>query len=317
MTAKDKYRILCQKEPSIDLPGRDWWLDAVAGAHAWDVVVVEKNGEIVASLPYVLHKKLGFRIILMPPLTPGLGVWIRYPEGQKYASRLSYEIKVCDELIEQLPAFHRFHQRFQHRFTNWLPFYWRGFEQTTRYHYIIPNLSDLETVFAEFRENIRREIRKAQKRVRIYENDDPEKLYHLIHKTFERQNLPVGFSLEFLERIAAACRLRNCCKILFAEDARGRLHSGLLLVWDQQMAYYLQGGNDPDLRNSGAASLLMWEAIQFAATVTQQFNFAGSMIPAIERYFRGFGAVQTPYFAIYKNNHILFKLWQAFFRGNH
>ena len=81
------------------------------------------------------------------------------------------------------------------------------------------------------------------------------------------------------------------------------------------MAYYLQGGNHPDLRNSGAASLVMWEAIQFASTVTQQFNFAGSMIPSIERFFRGFGATQVPYFSIYKNN-LFFKLWQTFFREN-
>ena len=50
-------------------------------------------------------------------------------------------------------------------------------------------------------------------------------------------------------------------------------------------------------RNSGATSLVMWQAIQFVATVSQVFDFEGSMIEPVERLFRGFVAFQTPYFA--------------------
>ncbi|KZZ15518.1 hypothetical protein A3751_17170 [Oleiphilus sp. HI0080] len=42
----------------------------------------------------------------------------------------------------------------------------------------------------------------------------------------------------------------------------------------------------------------MWEAIKFASTVTKRFDFEGSMIEPIERFFRGFGAMQKPYFQI-------------------
>ena len=312
MDIKEKYRTLCQSEKSIPLSSRDWWLDIVAGESNWQVAAVEKNGEIVASLPYLPAKQMGLSVLKMPKFTPSLGVWIKYPDGQKYNSKLAYENKVCDELISQLPDFHRFYQRFHPDFTNWLPFFWRGFRQTTRYVYVIEDLSDLDAVFADFRENIRREIRKAQKKLTVYEDDDIEKLYQLIGKTFERQNKSPGFSLEFFKRLDHACNARNCRKIFFAEDQDGNLHSGLYLVWDGQMAYYLQGGSDPQYRNSGAASLVMWEAIQSAASVTQKFNFSGSMIPPIERFFRSFGGVQVPYFAIYKLNHILFKIANIF-----
>ena len=43
----------------------------------------------------------------------------------------------------------------------------------------------------------------------------------------------------------------------------------------------------------------MWHAIQFAATVSRVVDFEGSMMEPVERFFRGFGAVQTPYFAIW------------------
>lgn len=71
------------------------------------------------------------------------------------------------------------------------------------------------------------------------------------------------------------------------------------------------GGGDPALRNSGATSLCMWEAIRFAATVTKSFDFEGSMIEPVERYFRAFGAIQTPYFSVSKTPSRLLSSYQV------
>jgi hypothetical protein len=46
----------------------------------------------------------------------------------------------------------------------------------------------------------------------------------------------------------------------------------------------------------------MWEAIQFASTVTSAFDFEGSMIKSVERFFRAFGAKPYPYLVISKIN---------------
>ena len=58
--------------------------------------------------------------------------------------------KVCAKLIEQLPKKALFQQNFHYNFTDWLPYYWAGFEQSTRYSYVLENLSDLEQVFNNF-----------------------------------------------------------------------------------------------------------------------------------------------------------------------
>ena len=42
--------------------------------------------------------------------------------------------------------------------------------------------------------------------------------------------------------------------------------------------------------------------------VTKTFNFEGSMLPGVERYFRAFGGKQVPYFCLSKTNHPLLKL---------
>src|SRR3989338_196840 len=179
MANKDKYRSLCQNEPTIPIFSRDWWLDTVCSHGIWDVSIVEKNGEIVASLPYYSKKIYGKSAITMPPLTQTMGPWIKYPPGQKLATKISYEKDILKELISKLPRFDYFEQNFHHSVTNWLPFFWNKFNQTTRYTYIIRDLSNADRLFSDLRENIRRNIRKAEKELTVKQGDDVEKFYQL------------------------------------------------------------------------------------------------------------------------------------------
>jgi hypothetical protein len=60
------------------------------------------------------------------------------------------------------------------------------------------------------------------------------------------------------------------------------------------------GGADPDLRNSGAHSLLLWDSILFTSRFVKKFDFEGSMNENIERFFRAFGGRQMPIMNVYK-----------------
>lgn len=273
-----------------------WWLDAVSPGQ-WGEVVVEKNAQIVTRLPYVLKKKYGLTILSQPPLTPALGPWVQESAG-KYTKQLEKQKEIMNLLIDRLPKCDYFAQNFHYSITNWLPFYWRGFIATTLYTYVIENLNDIDLVWNNFRENIRREIRKAQKRVTVKTDMDVDRFLDINSLTFERQSKTLPYSRELVRRLDAACIERQARQIFFAEDAQGNVHAAIYIVWDENSAYYLMGGGDPQLRNSGATSLLMWEAIKFAATVTKKFDFEGSMIESVERFFRAFGARQIPYFRV-------------------
>ena len=215
---------------------------------------------------------------------------------------LSHQKELLSRLIDGLPNFDLYAQKFHYSVTNWLPFYWRGFQQTTFYTYVIEDLSDLDSVFGAFDKSSRYEIRKAARQLSVRSDYDLDVLWKMVSLTFERQGKKVPYTFEYLQRIDDACVQQNARRILFAEDAKGRVHSALYLIWDKNSAYYLIGGADPELRSSGSSSLLIWEAIQFAATVTSRFDFEGSMVESIERFFRGFGAQQKPYFYVTKSN---------------
>ena len=312
MTPKESYRGLCTQQPSIPIFSRDWWLDAVAGAENWDVGVIERGDKIVAALPYVIRKHRGFTLLTQPPLTQTLGPWLR-ESGAKYAKRLGQEKDLLEALIAALPNYHHFSQNWHHAQTNWLPFYWQGFSQTTRYTYRLPDLTNEKVLWAGFQENIRGDIRKAQNRCQLQVRTDitVDDFLRLNQQVFERQGKGLPYSMDLVRRLDRACHDRNARRIFIAEDEKGQQHAGVYLIWDENSAYYLMGGGDPALRNSGATSLCMWEAIRFAATVTKSFDFEGSMIEPVERFFRAFGAIQTLYFSVSKTPSRLLKSYQV------
>lgn len=311
MESKSRYRELCDKETTIPIFSKDWWLDAVCGENNWDVVLVRRNTEIVASMPYYLTNEFGIKRIVMPKLTQTMGPWIKYPQGQKYSSKLSYEKEVLFKLIERLPPFALFNQNFHYSITNWLPFYWKSYQQTTKYSYVIEDLSCHNYIYENFRKQLRKEIRKAEKDISIFSTDDLELFYEINELTFKRQGLNIPYSLDYVKKIDDACRIRNCRKIFFAVDKDDNVHSVLYLIWDNNSAYDLMGGTNPLYKNSNAKSLITWEAIKYASKVTKSFDFEGSMIENVEYFIRGFGAVQKPYFHIHKVNSPLLKLIRA------
>ena len=309
MPKKQSYRVSCSKETTLPIFSQDWWLDAVCGKDNWDVAIVVKGEEIQASMPYYMKRCYGFKILTMPQLTQNLGPWLRSSQV-KYSKRLGHEKKLMNALIEQLPQHDYFSQNWHYSNTNWLPFYWKGFKQTTNYTYVLADLRDKDKIWSGLRENIRTDIKKATNRFKLQVRSELgiDEFLEINRKTFDRQGMALPYTVDFAKRLDAACCEHKCRKIFIAEDEQGRRHAGVYIIWDEKSAYYLMGGGDPELRNSGATSLCIWEAIKFASTVTNKFDFEGSMIEPVERLCRGFGAAQHPYFSIKKSPSILLRM---------
>jgi len=308
---KSKYRNLCSNEITIPLFSMDWWLDATVGSENWDVAIVEKDSKIVASFPYVKQKKGIFTLLNMPKFTPYLGIWIKYPSGQKYTNRLSYEKEIINELINQLPQFDYFSQRFYYNFTNWLPFYWKNFIQTTKYTYVLKDLLDIDKVFLSFRSNIKTDIRKAEKHMKVYSNNNINDFCDLYESSHVRKGVNILRSIDLIKKIEGACGFHNCRKMFFCKDEDNHIHGGIYIVWDAKSCYYLMSNRNTNYKNIGATSLLIWEAIKFSSSMNKEFNFEGSMVEPIERFFRAFGAEQTPYFWITRTDSRILLLREA------
>ena len=283
------------------------WLEAVAPGR-WQYLTLKSKNSLKICMPIILSKKMGFSVCNMPPFTQSLGILLPYHEG-KYAEILTKNINYTSELIPSIPKSSFFRQRLHPSLTSWLPFYWEGYNQSTRYTYVIEDLEDLEKTWKAFRSNIRQEIRKAKKSLQIKQDDDFELLSRCIESTYARQKKS-NFDFKTLKRVFKTCKNLNCGKIFLAKNKENEICGAIFIVWDKKSAYYIAGGSPKKVRTSGAMPLLLWEAIQFASGVTKQFNFEGSMIKSIEKFFRSFGGRQVPYLEITKTNSSLLKLNQ-------
>lgn len=306
---KAEYRNLCAAEPSIPIFSNAWWLDAVAGPDGWDVALAKVNGRIVGAMPFCMTRRYGMKVIQQPPLTPVLGPWIRGDQGTP-TTRLSNQQKIMQSLIEQLPWFDHFSQAWNKDLSNWLPFYWNGFSQSTEYTYVIPGLDDLDGVWSRFDPTRRKHCRTAVERHNLRVRDDlPLDAFLALHRmTIESRGVAQAFTDDCLRRLDAACVEHKRRKLHIVVDEAGRHCAATYTVWDNNCAYALLKGSDPDMHHTQAPSVCQWEAIKFSATVAPKYDFLGNMNPSIEPYVRSFGTEQTPVFTITKTPSRLLRL---------
>jgi len=305
---KERYLNFCNKQNNITIFSQPWWLDAVCGEENWDVAIAEKGGEIWATMPFYIKKKWGFTLITMPPLTQKLGPFIKYPERQKYYKRLSWEKEIMNELIDQLPKFDYFYQHWDYNLTNWLPFYWRGFKQTTRYTYKINKEIDINILEKDFETDVRRRRRKAlELDIKIINSENIEIFYKLNMMTFERKNKNIPYNFDLIKKIYENTKNNNSSKLSFALYGEKAI-SAAFLVNDSNSVYYLMGGIDPLYKDLGGMDLLLYDSIKSTLDQAKNFDFEGSIVESIEKYFRSFGSIQTPYFAVYKINSRILKI---------
>ncbi|MDB4728274.1 GNAT family N-acetyltransferase [Saprospiraceae bacterium] len=305
--SKVLYSNLCE-EKYIPIHGQSWWLDVVCGADNWDVVLAfDRYKNIIGALPYTKNRRLGLSMIRMPILTSYLPIFLDYPDSEKKHQRYSFERKILTELTRQLPKVSIFDQNYSSALTNWLPFYWSGFKQSTRYTYILEDLKDVSFVYKELESSVRGKIRKAEQAlIEVVTDENVVGFYEVVQKTFQNQGQIPPFSLNVLKQLDNVLKTRDRRKIYFAKDKNGDIHAGGYVVWDERRAYYLASGTDSKFRKSGAHYLLLWTAIKDCSKTVESFDFEGSMLPQVENVFRSFGAIQVPYFRIYKTgNRIL------------
>lgn len=280
-----------------------WWLDAVAPGKWYSIEI--KNGEkTIARLPIVLSKRLGFKIVEMPPYTQTLGIYMN-DTGAKLSNKLGRQKELIFDIIDQMPKGYSIDIALDHRCGYVLPFIWRGFMVRPCFSYIIENLNNIDEVWNGFRENIRREIRKSERILTIRDDLSIDILIEMQKKTFQRQGRKISSKTDFIKHLDIAALKHKARKLICAVDMDGNVHGAGYFIYDEKNCYYLIGGGNPELRNSGAASLILWEGIKFASTVSKAFDFEGSKIEDIERFFRAFGGKPTVYYRVTKLNPLL------------
>lgn len=235
----------------------------------------------------------------VPWLTPYLGILLP-PPADRTVSTLSANKSLTAAMAAFLAErFSSVHFRFPPEVIDLQPFLWQGFQAAVRYTYRL-RLDAAEQMLDGMDATRRRNLKTAERAGIVVESPaDFSALLGLADQTFARQ----GRITEFRDaaiRIEGALASHPRSRAFVARSASGVPLGGVWIVWDDRRAYYLIGGHDHAAGTADATALAMWRAIQFTATELglREFDFEGSMVPAIERFFRKFGGTLLPTYTV-------------------
>jgi hypothetical protein len=295
----ERWNRFVERSPTGTVFQTSHWLRAVAGEV--EVCAVKKGQELVGGFPITRNRKYGVNVLGQPSLTPYSGIVFTDMGERKHVSAVSARKSVGESVAEELKGeFDRVHvyttpgvQR------NLLPFKWEGYSFRVKHTYLL-DVSDLDAVWDGMDGNRRNDIRKAEEDgVYVDVTDDVDAALELVEKTFERQDESFGNG-GTARRVNAELAPRDQARAFVARDADDRPIAASYVVWDDDRAHYLLGGYDSENGHHGATALALWESMQYVreeAGVTV-FDFEGSEIPSIERFFRKFGGEVVPYYGL-------------------
>ena len=291
------------KNQNLPIFFQDWWLDATAGPENWEVLLnFDKNEAITSIWAFSISKRWGNKIITNPILTPFLGVWLNYPKDISAAKKIDFEESELEKLISKLPKVAFIQCGFEVKFTNWQPFYWAGFEQTTIYTYIFEKGFSLEEVWENMNPKVRTLINKGKKELHIEVSNDVELMYQLLEDTFKKQNQKFPMTLLQLKNLYNAIISNKSGKMFIAKGSDNQLYGMELIIFDEYSVYNLLSVINLKFPHQSTSRALLWRGIQYAHENNLAYNFEGSMIKNVNQIYSSFGAKQVPYFLIRKSN---------------
>lgn len=296
MTTKETYKHFCEQNDVPFFHHYNWW---ELMNKNWNVLMATE-GNAVVFFPFSLEKKMQFTLIRNPHLTPY--------SGFLFSKECTHELKqkLVNQIIHELPKFDLLEIDLLPTFDEhiMLP----EFDISRKITNII-SFSSVEIQYANLKPALKRQIKKAERNgLKIVEKDDILLFYSLHKKTFEKQNQLAKIPFDVFEKAWEYIKSHKCGKLLFAQDKNGNYHASLILVYDSETAYYLSGGTDHNYYGSGAMSLLMWHSIEMSiAQNFKFFDFEGSMLLNVNRFFQNFGGDEIEYLVMQKSNSILYK----------
>jgi hypothetical protein len=285
-----------------------WWYEA------WGVpyeiyVSLDEGGEIEAGMPVYISRFNSmpkafdvFRIrgVTIPPLTPVNGPIFKSCTRTGRSSIYSY---VKNEILCSLQSLPRldFYDFHLWRFCNDLmPFIWNGFETQVFYTYVIP-AANVNTWRNDMSQKTRRFLKEAR---RMAEKEGYSEI--ITDASFDEMDLPFRetmktkkFEVSQYSKLPAwweAVRNRKAGVSYLIKDKEGQPICASIMVWDGRTAYSLVNGI-VSRSGVGHINMLLFERmIDDALSMGLDFDFEGSSLMGVERFYRGFGGEMRPCF---------------------
>jgi hypothetical protein len=289
-----------EQEGVLPLFVTDFWSGVAPEGYKRLGVFSGKNAdELIAVFAIFQFQKLGKRILISPPVSPHCGLVLLQQPLKKYTAQTAHKRvlrQVCEYLEKTYPKDY-IDVAFPAEIKDVQPFQQEGFQIEISYTYLVDlQNGDEDSLLMAMSPERRKNIRDAlSSTLRVSINPPMEAVLNLIKSTLSEQG--VAPPLETLGALLTGGSDRVFSIGVFDGD---QMTATAIIGMDARRAHYLAGGTQKT--SAAAGPLSLWEAIKESKKRgAKEFDFLGSSVPAIERYFRAFGGELTPYFRIRRN----------------
>lgn len=267
-----------------------WWLKIATGG-AFAVTEVREDGRVVGRMPYVVVRRLGLAKVVMPTLTHFLGPVTDQGEGSAQA-RFRRRLGITRALIRQLPAAQSIYIKCARCVPDVVAFQMEGFHAGVQFTFeVAPQPPD--AIWRAMRDKTRNVIRQAEKQFDIVTPPDAEAFMRFRAANFRANGKTDSLDTALARRLIEACLERGRGRIYAAVDAKSALAAAIFCCWDRTASFYLVSTRRGDAGN-GAISLLIWQAIQDAASMGLHFDMEGIGNAGSVSLYSGFGGNLSP-----------------------
>ncbi|MEI6947093.1 GNAT family N-acetyltransferase [Paraflavisolibacter sp. H34] len=267
-----------------------FYLDALC-TH-WAALVLN-DYEAVMPLPW--RRKYGIYYLYFPALIAQLGLFGNGLDAallEAFLKAIPKQFKIWSFPLNRhnlfmLPAF-PLHQR-----TNFVLDLHRPYEE----------------VYAAYRDNLKRNLKKAVGYGCAAKSDIDIKGVMELAKAQTGPAAVAEEDLQRFERLYHLLRSRQMATTYGVFTARGELVASCVLTFSHRRAYYILVGNHPNGRTLGASHLLIDAFIKDHAGHDLLLDFEGSDLRNLAFFYSSFGAVNEPYAAIELNRLPFYLKW--------
>ncbi len=255
---------------------QSWYLDVVSPG--WNALV-EGDYNIVMPLP--CKKKYFLNYIIQPRFTQQLGVFSEKPVTSDII--LQFIKAIPDKYIWRDLNFNSYNECIQ----------LKSFSQRINYEL---NLEHTYCdIFKNYNENTKRNIVKAkQNGVKINSQISADEFlrYYSIHTSVNKEDI----ALEQLKQIVNISAENNAGLIIMAINISNEIIAGAFFLKDPKRIIYLTSFSTDTGKELSGMFMIMDKIIGEYSGTPMVFDFEGSMIAGIERFFKGFGAGKSIYY---------------------
>jgi len=262
--------------------------------------IFEDDDQLVGVFHLCHEKKMGFNFVKTPHYIPHIGL-VYSNRTQNEANSLSFHKKIIEQISDFISGLNYgvISIAFPPNIADMQPFIWKKFKVVPNYTYRMDLALSAEDIEKRFSPEHRNSIKKALKEgVEVRPCTDYSDLKKIILKTFEQK----GESVSEKNIDSILFRIANPKNsFAFTSTLNGEVIAGTFCLYDHNYCYYLLGGYNNDSKQHGAGALCVHNSILKAKELgVRVFDFEGSMIKEVEKYFRSFGGGLIPYFVANK-----------------